>query len=302
MGLVVVISDNKDISITEKKPDYLVHTFSFHDANNAKVMHHISSSSGGIFAILDDQDYKISEAFMTCINNFTSIIAVNTTVKLHCNSSYPLKLSSIKSGNFKFTTDNDKRHGFISAGALYGGAERRFMVYVENVPKDDYENLSEMLTVDVTWQHASSLVHGSQPYSTVEIVGGKYNKSREVVVEIVRNEVISIVSEITGSMTEAKGSETVTQMLDLYKCHKLPGDGVDFLIRRELFSHGYGINEEILARLKDDSDGFWLSYIISWLSFQESCEKPPLAPSMPRQKTVEKMDQGDGTKKQDKLD
>jgi hypothetical protein len=304
LGLVIVISDNKDISVTQEKPNYLVHTFSFHDANNARVMHQIASSSGGIFAILDDQDYKITEAFMSCINNFTSIIAVNTTVKLCCNSSYRLKLSTKKSGKFNFTINNDKKHGFICAGALYGGAERRFIVYVENVLEDDYDNLSKMLTVDVTWQHAFSPVHTSQCSAAVEIIRDKNNKSsREVVVEIARNEVITIVSEIDYSKTEAQYFESITQKLkNIYKSLRVQDDGVDVLMRRKPFIYTFGINEEIPARLANDRDGFWQSYIISWLSFQESCEKPPLAPSMPRQKKTVEKDQGDGTQKQDKLD
>jgi hypothetical protein len=47
-----------------------------------------------------------------------------------------------------------KKSGVIYAGALYPGAERRFVVYVEKVREDEYGRMPKMLAVTATcWQH-----------------------------------------------------------------------------------------------------------------------------------------------------
>jgi hypothetical protein len=121
-------------------------------------MYRIASRSMGIYGILlsDDQSSsnEIAEAFRAFISNITSTIVVHTEVNIVCDDSSGATLSTIESGHFKSRISHDKKSGVIYAGALYPGAERRFVVYVEKVREDEYGRMPKMLAVTATcWQH-----------------------------------------------------------------------------------------------------------------------------------------------------
>ncbi|KAL6650241.1 hypothetical protein ACP70R_009166 [Stipagrostis hirtigluma subsp. patula] len=280
MGFIIVISDDSgDISIRQRtlSSNYTIHAFSFRGADNTRAMYHIASCSGGIYAIVDDDRDKITEAFMSCISKITSTIVMNTKVNIMCSPSSSLKLSTIESGQFNYTIDHRRKSGSIFAGSLHAGAVKRFIAYLENVGEDDYGHLSEMLSVNITWQHASNRVVEKLDGQVVT-VRDENDGSTEVVEEIVRMQEVRIISAITDP--EIQKDSVLRKVQELRK--RLIVQAADVRVRPKDYSYAVAVDDESLANLVQDRDGSWLSYLLSWLSFQGLCEKPPLAPSRRR--------------------
>lgn len=270
MGLIILVSDSDDIPIrqTTFSTHYTIHAFSYHGAGNARAMYRIASSSSGIYAAVNDKHDEITEAFITCIRKATSIIAVNTKVNIECNNVSRIRLSSIESTTqFKSSIDRRRKSGTIFAGALYPGAERRFITYLRNV-RDDYDHgsgylsLPKMLAVSVTWQHGPNMV-GEKLEGQVVVVSGK--ASKDVVEEIIRIQETKIASAITiDPMTETES--VLGKVQELRSAVAAEDDNV---VAASL------VNDEVF-------DCPSLPNMLSWLSFQGLCERPPSTTSRPQ--------------------
>nr|XP_034598926.1 uncharacterized protein LOC117859854 isoform X2 [Setaria viridis] len=290
MGLIILISGTNDTLIPEETPRcrYTVHAFGFRDAGNARTMYDIARVNHGIYAVIDDHQDRITEAFMACFNNITSTIALNTKVNIVCSHSSDMKLFAIESGQFTSSIDNEKKIGSIFAGALYASAVKRFVVYLENIGEEDYGGLSNLLAVDVTWQQIT-VASGNTEEAThgqVQIVRDENDASTEVVDEIVRLEEVEIVRTIIDPNTKIDVLGKVLELRDMAykaKMRHLAQQAPDLRLRPEGSSSAFPVDEDSLANLQNDKDGTWFSYIISWLSFQRQCEKPPSPPIRRRQ-------------------
>lgn len=307
LGLIILISDGDDISILRQTPqrcNYTVHTFGLHGAGNSRTMHAIATDSSGIYTIINDHQDKITETFMACIRKVTCTIAVNTKVDINitCSNTSGVKLSAIESGQFESSIGDDKKSGSIIAGDLYAGAVKRFIVYLEKGQGySDSRHLSSLFQVIVRWQpphhDASSRIENNELQAQVKIIRGQIDASTDdvkdkvyivdeitddVVDEIARLKEMEIVSAIIGTHRETNVGEVLAG-----KVQKLRKDlrlhATDIRVRPKGSSYEFRVDEESLASLKTDPDGSQLSYILSWLSYQGLCEKPPPAPSRHRQ-------------------
>lgn len=298
MGLIMVISDTDDdiifLSHGTLSPDYAIHAFSFCSVDNARAMYRIASRSVGTYGILNDQsNNEITQAFRAFISNITSIVAVNTVVNIVCDDdSSSVKLSTIESGHFRSRISHDRKSGSIYAGALYPGAERRFVVYVDNVREDEYGRMSKMLAVTTTWVNNAFNEEKSDDQKMV-IVRGKDPGSKELVEEIIRIEELKILGAIVDPKTKIEAVLRKMQELRMrLKAQQAAGVGV----RTKAAGSDYAtaVDEESLASLASDEDGSRLSYMLSWLSFQGLCEQPPPpvpAPTGPRRETDKNLPQ-----------
>jgi hypothetical protein len=304
LGFIILISDrDEDISILQRpqRCNYTVHAFGFHGVGNSRTMYAIARAFSGIYAIINDHKDKITETFMACIRKITWTIAVNTKVNIICSNTSGVKLSAIESGQFESSIDDGKKFGSIFAGDLYAGAVKRFVAYLEKGQGySDSRHLSSLFQVNVRWQpphHDASSRIENKLQAQVKIIRGQTDASTDdvkdkvyivdeitddVVDEIARLKEMEIVSAIIGPHTETNEGEVLAD-----KVQKLRKDlrlhATDIRVRPKGSSYEFRVDEESLASLKTDPDGSQLSYILSWLSYQGLCEKPPPAPSRHRQ-------------------
>jgi uncharacterized protein YoxC len=268
-------------------------------------MHAIATDSSGIYAIINDHQDKITETFMACIRKVTCTIAVNTKVNIICSNTSGVKLSSIESGQFESSIDDGKKFGSIFAGDLYAGAVKRFVAYLEKGQGySDSRHLSSLFQVNVTHHDASSRMETKELQAQVKIIRGQADASTDdinastddvkdkvdvvdeitddVVDEIARLKEMEIVSSIIGRHRQTNVGEVLAA--EVQKLRKdLRLHATDIRVRPKGSSYEFRVDEESLASLKTDPDGSQLSYILSWLSYQGLCEKPPSAPSRRRQ-------------------
>ncbi|KAL6650335.1 hypothetical protein ACP70R_009260 [Stipagrostis hirtigluma subsp. patula] len=200
MGIIIVISDSDDdsICIETLSPNYIIHVFGFRNTRN-RALHHIARSSNGVCGILNDERNQITEEFMDCTKNITSIIAVDAKIDLMCSHSSSALLSTIESGHFRHFIDNGRKYSSILIDSLYAGAEMDFMVYLDNVCEQDFDNLAKLLTVRVKWLHALSRVAETLEGEVVFVRNrADIDKCKEVAKDSAHAEAVKIAPEITA--------------------------------------------------------------------------------------------------------
>ena len=197
-GFIIVISDSDDDSICMENlsSKYTVHAFGFYGMHNTRAMYHIASSFNGIYNIINDDRNEITEAFTSCINRMTPIIAVNTKVEIICSPSSDVALSTIESGPFRYSICGNKKSSSILVGTLSAGTVKNFIVYVDNVHEDDHGNFSKCFQVCVRWVHpldrAEKLLEGQ-----VFVVRDGIDGYEEVMENTAHVEAVQITSNIT---------------------------------------------------------------------------------------------------------
>lgn len=254
-------------------PKYTIHAFGFYGMYNTRAMYHITSSSNGIYNIINDERNEITEAFKSCINRMTSTIAVNTKVEIMCSPSSDVALSTIESGPFRYSIHGNKKSSSILVGSLSAGTVKNFIVYVDNVHEDDHGNFSKHFQVCVRWMHpldrAEKLLEGQ-----VFVVRDGIDGYEEVMENTAHVEAVQIASNIT----DPNYSRT-TMVADKLKqmCIKCPefarsaGYGRLTWLSREMIKidenkHMAVTNSYYYKNMVADR----LAYILSWLSYQRS--------------------------------
>lgn len=281
LGFIILISNRDDSSILQRpqRCNYTVHTFGLRGARNSRTMHAIATASSGIYAIINDHQDKITETFMACIRKITCTIAVNTKVNIMCSNTS--RLSAIDSGQFESSIYDGKKFGSISVGALYAGAVKRFVTYLEDGQGYHHSryDLSTLFRVNVTWvsPHPDA---SSRMELEPRVKGQTDDETDDVVDEIARLKEMEIVSDIIVSGTRV-GQVLADEVEKLRKDLRL--HATDIRVRPKGSSYEFRVDEKSLASLETDTDGSQLSYVLSWLSYQGLCEKPPSAPSRRRQ-------------------
>uniref|UniRef100_A0A0E0MHQ7 VWFA domain-containing protein n=1 Tax=Oryza punctata TaxID=4537 RepID=A0A0E0MHQ7_ORYPU len=201
-GFIVLISDGDDSSIfrATMNPTYSVHAFGFRGAHNARALHFIANTSTGTYGVLNDEHDGITDAFAATIDSITSIVVVQTVVNISSGGEpTAATLLAIESGRFRSHIDDDRKSGFVMAGALHAGAVRSFLVYVDHVGDGERDKLPSLLTVRVEYVNLSSASENSKEMkldAQVVIVRKGDENSRMVAAEIIRVEAMRIVGEI----------------------------------------------------------------------------------------------------------
>ncbi|KAM0919929.1 hypothetical protein ACQ4PT_007819 [Festuca glaucescens] len=281
IGFIIVISDGNGDFVRQETltSKYTMHAFGFRECgtHNIRAMHYIAnSSSDGIYAGIDDHLNQVTSAFTACINKITSTITVGTEVRILCsNSSNEVALSTINSG--KFTSVITKKEAAIFVGALYAGAVRNFIVYVDKVDmvsKEDYANFSKLFTIHIKWFNAFinkdpsansgalPIVHDSTEDKEkldgqVVIVRDGPNESKEAMTDIiVRFKAVKIIHEVTNP--NYKKEVLIKRLQNI--CH----DSTRLV--RDI--------QTMVTNLHRDID--ILSHMLSWETFQGLSEHPPI--------------------------
>jgi hypothetical protein len=264
LGSIIVISDNDDESICMEtlSPNYMVHAFGFYGTHSTRALYHIASSSNGIYNIINDERNQITEAFTSCINKMTSTISVDTKVEIMCRSS-AVALSTIESAQFRYPIGKDRKSCSVLVGALSAGTVKNFIIYVDNVHEDDYDNLSNYITVRVSSGQVVVVRDGIDGYD------------EEVAENIAHVEAVKIASAITdpNNHTKMVMADMLQQM-----CIKCPdftrSAGYNRLKWLSSVMQNMDANQHL--EVTDPNDYRYmvaekLSYILSWLSYQRSC-------------------------------
>jgi hypothetical protein len=281
IGFIIVISDGNGDFVRQETltSKYTMHAFGFRECgtHNIRAMHYIAnSSSDGIYAIIDDHLNQVTCAFKACINKITSTLAVTTEVGILCsNSSNEVAISTVNSG--KFVSAIAKKEAAIFVGALYAGAVRNFIVYVEKVymvSEEDYANFSKLFTIDIKWLNAftskdvpansgalpsvnDSAENKEKLDGKVVIVRDGSDESKEVMTDIiVRFKAVKIIREVTNP--NYKKEVLIERLQNI--CN-----GNTRLVRDIL---------TMVSNLRRDID--ILSHMLSWETFQGLSEHPPM--------------------------
>ncbi|CAL5028812.1 unnamed protein product [Urochloa decumbens] len=274
LGSIIVISDNDDDSICTESlsPNYMVHAFGFYGMHNTRALYHIASSSNGIYNVINNERDQITEAFTSCINKMTSTISVDTKVEIMCTLSSDVALSTIESAQFRYPIGKFRKSCSIFVGAISAGTVKNFIIYVENVRKDDYDNISKYIAVRVKWMNA--LNEAEELNGQVVVVKDGFDGYDEVVENIAHAEAVKIASYITDPNNHGKKKMAAILQQMCIKCPEFARSAGDNRIAW-LASQTQKIDENWHMEVTDPN-GYKnmvadkLSYILSWLSYQRS--------------------------------
>lgn len=278
VGFVVLISDGDDCTIFRATihPKYPVHAFGFRGAHDARALHYVADHTSGVYAILDDEDGCITDAFAACVRRVTSVVGVEAQIDLTCGgagasvcSRTAASLSAIESGrHYKSHVEESLSSGFIYAGTLSAGDVKSFLVYVDVDREVDVgKDVTEVLTVHGTYLDAprrKDLVHADERTTVVErrddcrfpVV------SREVAAELVRVETVKMVAGVMDRCKGLAAGAAATAELRAGWCRVKMSEDARAAGAASLAS---------LARELDEMEaslamGSGLSYMLSWLT------------------------------------
>uniref|UniRef100_A0A0E0MHQ8 VWFA domain-containing protein n=1 Tax=Oryza punctata TaxID=4537 RepID=A0A0E0MHQ8_ORYPU len=209
VGAVVLISDGDDRTIFREaiNPRYAVHAFGFRGAHDATAVHYVADHTSGVYGVLNDEHDRISDAFAACIRRVTSVVAVEAQVDLTCGAYSRASLLAIESGHHKYHVDENRRSGFIYAGALCAGDVKNFLVYVD-VDREANGGVTELLTAHGTYIDAArrkETVHLDERMAVVQRRDKVPDVSRDVAAELVRVDTVKMVTTVLDRFKD-KGS------------------------------------------------------------------------------------------------
>ncbi|KAL5204885.1 hypothetical protein ABZP36_009756 [Zizania latifolia] len=272
VGFVILISDGDDRTIFRETihPKYPVHAFGFRYAHDARAVHYVADNTSGVYAVLNDEHDRMTDAFAACVRRVTSVVAVEAQVDLTCGAYSRASLLAVDSGHYKSYVDDNRRSGFIYAGVLCSGDVKNFLVYVDVDREADCTDVTELLTVHGTCQDAArrkDILHLDERTAVVQRRDKIPVVSRDVAAELVRVDTIKMVSCVLDRFKD-KGNgvacAAATELRQGWARVKISDDaraaGAASLtvLEREM--------EEMEATLLRGSG---LSYMLSWLTRHE---------------------------------
>uniref|UniRef100_J3N384 RING-type domain-containing protein n=1 Tax=Oryza brachyantha TaxID=4533 RepID=J3N384_ORYBR len=130
-----------------------VHTFGFGKDHDAAAMHTIAEVTGGTFSFIENEA-AIQDGFAQCIGGLLSVAVQELRLDVACVDT-GVRVTAIKSGNYKSHIDEDGRAATVHVGELYADEERSFLLFVI-VPRAE------------AWDDATRLVEVSCSYRDME--------------------------------------------------------------------------------------------------------------------------------------
>uniref|UniRef100_A0A0D3HPH0 VWFA domain-containing protein n=1 Tax=Oryza barthii TaxID=65489 RepID=A0A0D3HPH0_9ORYZ len=219
VGSVVLISDGDDRTIFREaiNPRYPVHAFGFRGAHDARAVHHVADHTSGVYGVLDDEHDRVTDAFAACVRRVTSVVAVDAQVDLTCGAYSRASLLAVeRSGDHRAHVDEDRRSGFIYAGALCAGDVKNFLVYVDVDREADGGGVTELLTVHGRYMDAArrkeTTVHLDERMAVVQRRDKVPDVSRDVAAELVRVDTVKMVAAVLDRFKD-KGSAAAAMEL-----------------------------------------------------------------------------------------
>ncbi|EAZ11771.1 hypothetical protein OsJ_01640 [Oryza sativa Japonica Group] len=219
VGAVVLISDGDDRTIFREaiNPRYPVHAFGFRGAHDARAVHHVADHTSGVYGVLDDEHDRVTDAFAACVRRVTSVVAVDAQVDLTCGAYSRASLLAVeRSGDHRAHVDEDRRSGFIYAGALCAGDVKNFLVYVDVDREADGGGVTELLTAHGTYMDAArrkeTTVHLDERMAVVQRRDKVPDVSRDVAAELVRVDTVKMVAVVLDRFKD-KGSAAAAMEL-----------------------------------------------------------------------------------------
>lgn len=202
-GFVILISDGDDRTIFRETihPKYPVHAFGFRDAHDARAVHYVADHTSGVYAVLNDEHDRITDAFAACVRRVTSVVALEAQIDLTCGAYSRASLCAVENGHYKCHVEDNLRSGFIYAGSLCAGDVKNFLVYVDVDREDDFKDVTELLTVHGTYLDAprrNDILHLDERMTVVQRHDKIPDVSRDVAAELVRVETVKMVSGVLG--------------------------------------------------------------------------------------------------------
>lgn len=217
VGAVVLISDGGDRTIFREaiNPRYPVHAFGFRGAHDARAVHHVADHTSGVYGVLDDEHDRVTDAFAACVRRVTSVVAVDAQVDLTCGAYSRASLLAVeRSGDHRSHVDEDRRSGFIYAGALCAGDVKNFLVYVD-VDREADGGVTELLTAHGTYTDAvrrNDTVHLDERMAVVQRRDKVPDVSRDVAAELVRVDTVKMVAAVLDRFKDMGSAAAATEL------------------------------------------------------------------------------------------
>lgn len=281
MGFIIVVSDRDDDSIFGKtlSRKYITHAFGFHETHNMWAMYHIARSCNGIYDILNDESYKLTEAFMECINKITSTIAVDTNIHIKCRHSSvvssAIESSSDLFGSYWASIGDSGKSCSIKAGALSAGTVANYIINMDQVRED------ELFTVHIEWEHPLGKTKEKPKDVVVKKQGGvdiDRPKGTGVPAANVaqRVEVVKIVKDIVGPLYQDRMMVEDNLKQKCEKCSKDAKAASEDRLARVMEKMATNLHMETgnppyFKQLVAQT----LSFMLSWLSYDRPIQHAP---------------------------
>ncbi|PUZ42908.1 hypothetical protein GQ55_9G619400 [Panicum hallii var. hallii] len=129
-----------------------IHTFGFGNDHDAAAMHVIAEAASGTFSYIENEAV-IQDAFAQCIGGLLTVVVQEARVAISCG--HPgVRISSIKSGRYESSVDEDGRSASIAVGELYADEERRFLLFLA-VPVADGDAETTLIKVSCGYHDAA---------------------------------------------------------------------------------------------------------------------------------------------------
>ncbi|KAM0911677.1 hypothetical protein ACQ4PT_013294 [Festuca glaucescens] len=259
VGCIVFLSDckNSEISETEIRPEFPVHTFGLGTDHNPTMMKYIADITSGTYSFVNQDIGMIREALTVFITGLTSVAAMSIKITLRANKD--IIISSIESGGYVNHVENNK-FGTIDMDNIYASEQKDFIVYLRVA-----EGKKELITIGGRYLSHDTVKHLTytdvelqQPYH--ECLPDDLAIQPEVAAELVR---IKLEKGISSMLEKGPSSVGLQQLWEkIMDTDEARGTPAETLL---------GISMEV-AEMKRDIENpkeyrkTGLPYTLSWLT------------------------------------
>jgi hypothetical protein len=130
---------NNEISRTEIRPEFPVHTFDFGTEHNPSMMKYIAEITSGTYSFVGEDIGMMKDALALFITSLTSVAAISIKITLRTNEG--ITMSSIESGGYVNHVESNE-FGTIDIDNICAGDRKDFIVYLRVA-----EGKKELMTV-----------------------------------------------------------------------------------------------------------------------------------------------------------
>uniref|UniRef100_A0ACD5W2J8 Uncharacterized protein n=1 Tax=Avena sativa TaxID=4498 RepID=A0ACD5W2J8_AVESA len=153
VGCIILLSDCKkyEISKTEIRPEFPVHTFGLGTDHNPSMMKHIADITSGTYSFINQDIGMIKDALALFIAGLTSVAAMSIKITLRTNEG--ITMSSIESGGYVNLVKNNQV-GTIEIDNIYASERKDFIVYLRVA-----EGKKELMTIGGQYLSHNTVKH-----------------------------------------------------------------------------------------------------------------------------------------------